>query len=109
MPEPSNFDRHERLWLGILGVVGLVGLNGVFVYSLLYRRDDILSALRNPVALAFIVEAFVVMGLMAWLLGKWQRNRLGWGWFVVLTLIGGLAFGIPAVLLMHDPGPRRGR
>jgi hypothetical protein len=109
MPEPSNFNPRERLWLGVLAVAGLVGLNGVFVYSALYHRETVLAALRNPVALAFIVEAFVVMGLVAWLLGRWQRNRLGWGWFVLLTLIGGLAFGIPAVLLIHDSDAGRGR
>jgi hypothetical protein len=109
MPEPSNFNRHERLGLGIVGVIGLVGLNGVFMYSLLFHRDDLVAALRNPVALAFIVEAFVVMGLVAWLLGRWRRNRLGWGWFVLLSLIGGLAFGIPAVLLFHDSKPGPGR
>ena len=108
MTEQTTFNSTERLWLGIVGLVGLVGLNGVFVYSLLYQRDALMQALHNPVALAFIIEALVVMALMAWLLKKWQRNRLGWGWFVVLCLIGGLAFGIPAVLLAPDAKRERG-
>jgi predicted Na+-dependent transporter len=106
MTEPMTFTPAERLWLGVVGLVGLVGLNGLFVYGLLQRRGALVEALRNPIALAFIVEAFVVMGLLAWLFAKWQRNRLGWGWFVALCLVGGLAFGIPAVLLA--PGAKRG-
>ena len=106
MRDPSAFSQHERFWFVVVGVVGMIGLNGLFVYGLMYRRDAIQEALRNPIALAFILEAFVVMGLVAWVFGRWGRNRLGWGWIVVLCLIGGLAFGIPAVLLVTDPQPR---
>jgi len=89
----------ERLALGIVGFVGLAGLNGVFMYGLLVRPDLISGVLANPVALAFVVEALVLTGVLAYLLGKWGVSRIHWAWFVVLSLAGGIAFALPVVIL----------
>lgn len=57
------------------------------------------SALTNPIALAFIIEALVLMGVFAYLLTKWQVVKLHWGWFIFLSLLGSMAFALPIVLL----------
>jgi len=88
----------ERFWLAILAAFTFFGLNGAFIYGLL-QRAVVKSALANPLALAFILEAFVLVGLLAYLLRKWGVSRLPWGWFVVLSLLGGLAFALPVALL----------
>lgn len=51
----------------------------------------------------FIAEAILLMGFWAYFLRKWGVARLGWGWFIVLSLLGSMAFAIPVVLLW----PRR--
>ena len=99
-----TYNAHERFWLWVLGIFGLVGINGAFGYGLLHP-DVLEAALRNPVAAAFMVEALVLVGVFAYLLGKWGVSRLKWGWFVFLSLLGSLAFAIPVVLLF----PRRSR
>ena len=38
------------------------------------------------------MEALVLVVLLAWLFRKWGVTRLGWGWFVLLSLLGSLAF-----------------
>ncbi|MGD2046680.1 MAG: hypothetical protein PVH96_10685 [Gemmatimonadota bacterium] len=81
-----------------LAVVGFLGVNGAFVYGLL-RPDVLQQALSNPLALAFMVEAMLLMGALAYLLAKWQVNRLHWAWFVLLSLLGSMAFALPVVLL----------
>lgn len=96
----------ERVGLSIVAGVGLLGLNGVFVDCLLFRREAIAEALDNPVALAFTFEALLVMALLAYAFGKWRVSRLGRTWFVLLSLVGGLAFSIPlALLLAHRRDP----
>ena len=45
-----------------------------------------------------------VNGVFAHLFDRWGVSRLGWGWFVSLSLLGSRAFAIPIVLLF----PRRG-
>ena len=98
----TRYSTRERTWLAVLAVVGLVGLNGVFVWAMLADPDAMWSAFRNPVAAAFIVEAFVLVGVLAWLLAHWQLSRVHWAWFVLLSLVGGIAFAVPAVLLWSE-------
>jgi hypothetical protein len=97
-----EYQRSERFILWGLAVVGFLGINGAVLYALL-RPDVLQQALRNPLSLAFMVEAVLIMGALAYLLTKWQVNRLHWGWFVVLSLLGSMAFALPVVLLW----PRR--
>jgi hypothetical protein len=100
-----EYSRAERLWLMLLGAIGLLGINGVFVWSMYARPEAMADALANPLALAFIVEAMLLVGTLAWLFRKWELTRLGWGWFEVLSVVGSLAFAIPVALLL----PRRDR
>jgi hypothetical protein len=83
----------------MLGLVGLIGLNGAFLYGVASDVDALRAAMTNPVAAAFIVEALVLAAVFAYLLTRWGVSRLHWGWFVALSLIGGMAFALPVVLL----------
>ena len=84
-----------------VAIVGLFGLNGVFVYYALLQPDVLAAAMRNPVALVFMLEAFVMVAFAAWGIRLVGFERPGWLWFVVLSLAGGLAFSVPAFLLLH--------
>lgn len=92
----------ERRGLWIVALIGLLGPNGVFVYCALFRWHDLPEALRNPVAAAFIIEAFVVLGLLAWAVRRFRIGALSWSAFVLLSLVGGLAFSIPVFLLWRS-------
>jgi len=89
----------ERFGLWVVAGLGFVGVNGAFVYGLLARPDALAAALRNPLAAAFMVEALVLVALLAYLLEKWNLSRLHWGWFVALSILGSLAFALPVALL----------
>ncbi len=89
----------ERFWLAALGVFGFIAVNGAFVYGLLFQPDALTAVLTNPLAAAFMVEALVLVGVFAYLFKRWEVSRLGWGWFVFLSLLGSIAFAIPIVLL----------
>lgn len=103
MRRPIAYTRKERVWLATLGVFGFVAVNGAFAYGLVCQPDALTSALTNPLAAAFIIEALVLVGVFAYLFERWGVSRLGWGWFVFLSLLGSMAFAIPVVLLF----PRR--
>lgn len=99
MTREVDYTPGERRTLVLIAGLGLVGMNGAFLYGLLLEPSLVESALRNPVSLAFIAEAFVLMGVLAHLLGRWGVARLRWPWFVTLSLLGSMAFALPVAIL----------
>ena len=100
-----DYTRGERLWLWALAVFGLIGVNGMFLWTLFARPEIMREALANPITIAYSAEALALVAALAWLFRKWGVSRVGWGWFVVLSLVGSLAFAIPVALLF----PRKER
>ncbi|MBA3321297.1 MAG: hypothetical protein H0T45_07595 [Pyrinomonadaceae bacterium] len=49
----------------IIALFGLVVPNGFFLYWLLYEYDGLANVAQNKLALAFIMDAFLAMGLLA--------------------------------------------
>ena len=98
MHEEVEYSPRERFWLWALAAFGFVVLNGVFVYGIL-QPEMIEEAMTNPLALVFIGEALLLVGVMSYLLAKWQVIRLSWPWFVLFSLLGSMAFALPVVLL----------
>jgi len=97
-PHP-RYSSWERLWLWTLAAVGLLVVNGGFLYGVLVDPAVLASAMRNPVSVAFQVEAFLLLAALTYLLPKWGVSRLPRGWFVALALLGSLAFALPVALL----------
>ena len=98
MGEEVQYSPRERFWLWTLAVWGFLIVNGAFVYGLL-QPGAMVEAMANPLALAFMVEALVLVGVIAYLLSKWRVSRMSWWWFVLLSLFGSMAFALPIVLL----------
>jgi hypothetical protein len=96
-----TLSRAERLALWAVALVGLLGPNGVFVYFAVFRRAEFVAAMAHPVTLAFVAEAFLVMGLLAVLLARRPLGRWGWMSFVAFSLVGGLGFSIPAIVALN--------
>ncbi len=98
MVEQIEYSPRERFWLWTLAVFGFLTVNGAFVYGL-FRPGALAEAMSNPIAMAFMGEALVLVGVIAYLLTKWRVSRMSWRWFVILSLLGSMAFALPVVLL----------
>jgi hypothetical protein len=99
MTSTTAYNARERAALWTIAALGCLGLNGIFLYGTFVEPSMIDAAMANPLAVAFIVEALVLTGLLAYLLAKWNVTRMPWGWFVLLALVGSLAFAIPLAAL----------
>ena len=98
MSDQVQYSPRERFWLWTLALFGFLAVNGAFLYGLL-QPAVLAEAMNNPLALAFIAEAFLLVGVLAYLLRKWGVSRMSWHWFVMLSLLGSIAFALPVVLL----------
>ena len=89
---------YEAAALVTLAVFGFLVPNGVFVYFAMTQPGLVRAALGNPLSLVFIFEAFFLMFLFAWLIrrtGVRKPSALG---FIVMSIVGSLAFSVPATL-----------
>jgi len=102
-----QYTKREQVFLAILAFIGVAGLNGVFLWAVLRRPEALSSALTNPIAAAFIAEAFILVGVLAYFLARWRLSRVHWAWFVLLSLVGGLVFALPVALLWRSDGGAR--
>lgn len=98
---------YERTMLLVVAILGAVGLNGVFLYVLLARPELWQAALADPIAWVLMIEALLVTGVFGWWLARKRRQRPGGLWFIVLSLLGGLAFSLPFVILAADRDRRK--
>jgi len=103
--------RPYRAGLAVVAAIGLLGLNGVFIYQAVVHPEVLTGAFENPVSMVFMLEAFVMVALGAWLIRSLGLERPGWLAFVVLSFVGSLAFSVPMFLLMHlrKAGPQEER
>jgi hypothetical protein len=96
----ERFRPHTPL-LWTLALAGLLGINTAFLYGAVLRPEHVAPALTNPIALAFVVEALVLTAFGAWVVWLLGFRRPGPVTFVVLSLVGSLAFSVPLLILMH--------
>lgn len=83
------------MWLLIIALFGLIVPNGLFIYWLFTEFNGVAGVIENKLALAFIIDAFLAMFLLAWWFAAKPIGRVRWYWFIVFSIIGGLGFSIP--------------
>ncbi|MDQ8204367.1 hypothetical protein [Pelagicoccus sp. SDUM812003] len=92
-----------------LAILGFLGINVPFLYFALFRPDVYAESMGNGIALVFMGEAFLLMLFFAYLIARFGWRKPGWVFFVVMSLLGSMAFSIPFQLyLMSRPMPREG-
>jgi hypothetical protein len=83
------------MWLLIIALFGLFVPNGIFIYWLFTELGGAAEVIQNKLAVAFIIDAFLAMFLLAWRFAAKPIGKVRWYWFVILSVIGGLGFSIP--------------
>ncbi len=90
------------MWLLVVAVVGFVFGNGLFCYWLLFESPGWAAIGANHLALAFIIDAFLTLFVLAVRFARRPIGRFAWPWFVVLSIVGGLCFGLPFYLWLNE-------
>ena len=79
----------------VIALFGLLVPNGLFIYWLFAEFNNFGEVINNKLAIAFIIDAFMAMFLLAYFYAVKPIGKVRWYWFIVLSLIGGLGFSIP--------------
>ena len=74
---------------------GLLVPNNMFVYATLHSANGCGAVSHNLLASSFLVDALVAVAVLAWFFAVRPIGRVQWYWFVVMSLLGGLAFSLP--------------
>ena len=98
--EIPGLSKSQRVMLWCVAAIGLFGINGLFLYAAIFRPEQMGEAQTNLFALAFILEAFVLLPLFCFLVAIAKLKSPGWFVFLVLSLVGSLAFSIPFSILL---------
>ena len=93
-----------QMILLLIALFGLFVPNGIFIYWLFTEFHSFGDFINNKLALGFIIDAFMVMFLMAYWFAKEPPGKYKWYWFVAFSLIGGLGFSLPFYYWLNKRG-----
>ncbi len=88
----------------IIALFGLIVPNGIFIYWLLTEFNGAAEVVSNKLAIAFIIDAFMAMFLLAYWFAVNPIGKIKWYWFIILSIIGGLGFSIPFYWWLNKRG-----
>ena len=83
------------MFLLIIALFGLFIPNGIFIYWLFTEFNSVADVIGNKLAVAFIIDAFMALFLLAYWFAVKPLGKVRWHWFIVLSIIGGLGFSLP--------------
>jgi hypothetical protein len=88
----------------VIALFGLIVPNGIFIYWLFAEFNTVAEVAGNKLAVAFIIDAFMAMFLLAYWFAVNPIGKIKWYWFVVLSIIGGLGFSMPFYWWLNKTG-----
>lgn len=86
-----------------IALFGLTVPNGLFLYAV-HKGAGANGLMGDKLALSFMLDAFVAMGLLAYTYAVRPIGKVRWYWFVGLSLLGGLAFSLPLYWWLNRRG-----
>ena len=93
----------------VLAVIGLLAPGGLFLHWVFTDYVSLAAALSDRMAIGFFVDLLITTFLLSYLFACRPVGPVKWPWFLALSLLGTLAFGIPAFLWLNWrrlPAPR---
>jgi hypothetical protein len=97
-----KLSKKQQILLWCISVIGLIGVNGLFLYALVFIPEQITSAFNNVISIAFILEALLLLLLLCFLVSVVKFKSPGWPGFLLLSILGSLAFSIPFSIIMWN-------
>ena len=88
-------------WLWVFVVLGFVAPGGLFFTGPRMISPRFAAALHDRLALAFIADVLITTGALTVYFAKRPPGLYRWPWFLALSLLGTLAFGLAMYLWLN--------
>ena len=88
----------SSLALIVFALLAFLGPNGLYLYTLFTHPELNTAALGNPVALAFMIEAMMLLCLFLWFVYTRTQSIKQVVIYLGLSFLGSLAFSFPLFL-----------
>jgi uncharacterized membrane protein HdeD (DUF308 family) len=88
-------------WLLVLAGLGLTAPGGLFLYWAANDFTTLATALHDRLALAFIADVLITTGALTVYFAMRPPGPYRWPWFLALSLLGTLAFGLAIYLWLN--------
>ena len=88
----------QRKALLVVAVLALLGPNGLYLYYAVTQPELNQEAIRNPISLAFMIEAMMLLALFLWYVFRVTRSWVQVLIYLALAFLGSLAFSLPMFL-----------
>ncbi len=98
--DKMKLNKSYRILLRVASGFGLLVINGVFLYCVIFKPELVGEAMGNLYSLVFMLEAFILLPLLCFLISIYKLRSPNWVGFLVLSLLGSLAFSIPFSVLL---------
>ena len=98
--DKMKLNKSHRILLWDASGFGLLVINGVFLYFVIFKPELVGEAMGNLYSLVFMLEAFILLPLLCFLISIYKLRSPNWVGFLVLSLLGSLAFSIPFSVLL---------
>jgi hypothetical protein len=89
-----------------IALFGLLVPNNLFLYWAFHDNGGWAEVVHNKLALAFMLDAFLALGILAYFFAVRRIGAVKWYWFVVLSLVGGLGFSLPMYWWLNERGKK---
>ena len=90
------------MWLLVISAFGFIVPNGFFLYWVVADYHGLAPIWADHLALAFMIDVFIAMLLLAYWYARHPIGRVKWPTFVLLSIIGGLAFSLPLYWWLNE-------
>ena len=88
-------------WLLVFAVLGFAAPGGLFLYWAANDFTTLAAALHDRFALAFIADVLIATGALTVYFAQRPPGLYRWPWFLALSLLGTLAFGLAMYLWLN--------
>ena len=85
----------------ILALLALLGPNALYLYACFTRPQYNIEALSNPVSLAFMIEAMMLLLMFLSYVYEKTKSLKQVSCYLVLSFAGSIAFSLPLFLFME--------